>query len=179
MDFTFENSLVRVVANRDNPEIKLAGINIGPFEEGNEYEIYDWIVEELEKAGIVHRREDDRLDSAKLYKIQWKERAQTAGQIIKPSESFYPELRRCILRLKEESQRTPEKMREWERAMQLTQDIVNSRLKKIVTLATAPTQTDNLLKNLTDEERFLYNQLTKLIHQWRDKITELTEETQE
>lgn len=179
MDFTYENLFVRVIANRNNPEIKLAGITIGPFEEGNEYEVYEWVVEELEKAGIAHRREDDRLDSAKLYKIQWKERAQTAGQIIKPSDNFYPELRRYIRQLKEESQHTPEKMREYERVIQLTQDIVSSRLKKIVTLASASTQTDHMLKNFTDEEKFLYDQLTKLIHQWRNKITELAEETQQ
>lgn len=179
LDFIYENSIVRVIADRNGPEIKLGGITVGPFEEGNEYEVRTWIANELEKTRIARRREDERLDSAKLYKIQWKERAQTAGQIIRPAENFYPELRRYIKEVKEESKYSPEKMREYERAMQLTQDIVNSRLKKIIMLATTPNQSDHVLRNFTDEEKFLYDQLTKLIHSWRSKITELSEETQE
>jgi hypothetical protein len=179
MDFAYENSVIRVIANRNSPEIKLGGITLDPFEEGNEYEVRNWVANELEQFGIAHRREDDRLDSAKLYKIQWKERAQTAGQIIKPSENFYPELRRYIKELKEESKYSPEKMREYERAMQLTQDIVNSRLKKIIMLATTLNQTDQVLRNFTNEEKFLYDQLTKLIHSWRSKITHISEDTQE
>ena len=34
MDFSFEHSPVKIIANRNCPEIKLAGLNIGPFEEG-------------------------------------------------------------------------------------------------------------------------------------------------
>ena len=37
-DFCFENSLVRVIADRNSPEIKLSGLSLGPFEEGNEYD---------------------------------------------------------------------------------------------------------------------------------------------
>jgi len=175
-DFLFENSTVRITANRNNPEIKLAGIDVGPFEEGNEYEVYYWIAEELERAGVARLREDDCLDAAKIYKIQWKERAQTAGQIIKPSDDFYPRLRRCIDNLRVESSKTPEKMREYERVMQLTQDIVNSRLRKIVSLAASPTQAEHLIRNFTAEERHLYDHLSKLIHEWRAQILEYEED---
>ena len=37
--FEFENVMVRIVASRNCPEIELAGLKIGPFEEGGEYEI--------------------------------------------------------------------------------------------------------------------------------------------
>ncbi len=177
-DFIFKNSTVRIIANRNNPEIKLAGISVGPFEEGNEYEVFYWVAKELEKSGIAHLREDDCIDSAKLYKIQWKERAQTAGQISKPADDFYPKLRRCIRELRHEPSKTPEKVREYERVTQLAQDIVNSRLKKIVSLAAAPAQTEHTVKNLTNEEKFLYEQLSKLIQEWRTQIIEC-EETEE
>jgi hypothetical protein len=172
LDFTFENSMMRVTANRNLPEIALAGLNVGPFEEGNEYEIYYWIANELKKSSIVRFREEDCLDSAKLFKIQWKERAQTAGQISKLSDDFYPKLRRYLAELREESIKTPEKMREYETVMHLTRDIVNSRLRKIVSLASAPTQTEQITKNLASEERFLYLQLSNLIHNWRKQIIE-------
>ncbi len=175
VDFNFEHSLVKIIANRNCPEITLVGLNIGPFEEGNEYEIPFWIAQELEKAGIARFREEELLDTAKFYKIQWTERVQTAGQISKLPENFYPKLRRCLTELKEEASKAPEKLREYEKSRHVTQDIVNSRLKKIVSLASAPPQTEQTLKNFTSEERFLYEQLNKLIHEWKTQILECKE----
>jgi hypothetical protein len=174
-DFVFENSVAKVIANRNNPEIKLAGFSLDPFEEGNEYEVYYWVAKELEKAGIVHYRDEESLDAARLYKVQWTERVQTAGQISKLQDSFYPKSRRCILELKKEAAKDPEKIREYEKVKQLTQDIVNSRLKKIVSIASAPAQTEQILRNLTDEERFLYEYLYNLISKWRTQILEYGE----
>jgi len=176
LDFSFENSLANIVANRNCPEIELAGLKVGPFEEGNEYEVQYWIARELVKSGIGRFREDEMLDSSKLYKIQWKERVQTTRQTSKLPEDFYPKLRRYIAELKEEITKKPEKVRECEKVGQLTQDIVNSRLKKIVSLASAPAQTEQVLKNFTSEERFLYRETFKLINEWRTHILKNEEE---
>jgi len=177
-DFIFEHSLIKIIANRNCPEIKLAGLNVGPFEEGNEYEVQYWIAQELEKAGIARFREEEHMEATKLYKIQWTERVQTTGQISKLPENFYPKLQRYLTELKKDSTKTPEKLRELEKIRQLTRDIVNSRLKKIVSLASAPTQPEQILKNFTGEERFLYEQLHKIIHEWRTRMLEY-EETRE
>jgi DNA-directed RNA polymerase beta' subunit len=170
LDFSFENSLAKILANRNCPETQLAGLKVGPFEEGNEYEIQYWIARELVKSGIARFREEAMLDAAKLYKIQWKERVQTTRQISKLPEDFYPKLRRYLEELKEEITKKPEKMREYEKVRQLTQDIINSRLKKIVSLASAPAQTEQILKNFTSEERFLYEEIYELISEWRTQI---------
>jgi len=171
LDFNFENSPTRITANRNCPEIKLAGMTLGPFEEGNEYEVYRWAASELEKAGIAQIREDF-LDASKLNKIQWTERIQTAGQISKLPEDFYPRLRRWLVQLKEEVTKNPEKMREYDRVKHLTHDVTNSRLRKIVAIASAPSQTENAFRNFTFEERYLYEQLHKLISEWRTQILE-------
>ena len=171
LDFRFENSLVKIIANRNYPEIKLAGLNVGPFEEGNEYEVYYWIAQKLAESGIVHFREDDCLEATKLYKVQWKERVQIAGQISDLPEDFYPRLRRYLANIKEEITK-PEKMHEYEKATQLAWDIVNSRLKKIVALSSGPAQTDQVLKKFTGEERLIYEQLSKIINKWRTQILE-------
>jgi len=175
MDFSFKHSFVKIIANRNCPEIKLVGLNVGPFEEGNEYEVQFWIAKELEKAGIARFREEERLDAAKLYKIQWTERVQTVGQISKLPENFYPKLRRCLKELREDVAKSPEKMREYEKIRQLAQDIANTRLKKIVSFASAPSQTEQTLKNFTEEEKFLYEKLHELIHKWRTKVLEYEE----
>ncbi len=174
LDFCYENSMVKIVANRNCPEIKLAGLTVGPFDEGNEYDAYFWVAKELAAAGMAHFREDDVLDAPKLFKAQWKEGVQIPGQISELPDDFYPKLRRFIVDLKLEAKQQPEseKYQEYNRAKQLARDIVNSRLKKIVALSAAPAQTDQVLKKLTSEERLIYEQLVKIISEWKAKILE-------
>jgi len=171
-DFCFENSSVKIIANRNCPEIKLGGLSVGPLEEGNEYEVCYWIAFELEKSGIAHFSQEEQVDAAKLNKIQWTERIQSPGQISSLPENFYPKVRRYLTKLKEEIAKEPEKIREYERVRQLAQDIVNSRLRKIISIASAPAQTENSLRNFAEEEKFLYEKLFKLINQWKTQIVE-------
>lgn len=175
LDFIFENSPVKVIANRNCPEIKLAGLTVGPFEEGNEYEVLYWVARELEKFGVVRFRSEELLDSSKLYKIHWKERVQTAGQVSELPKDFYPKLRRYIAKLEVEAAKTPEKMREYEKVKQLAVDIVNLRLKKIISLASAPAQAEHILRNLTAEERLLYEHIYRLINKWKNQLLEFEE----
>lgn len=170
LDFCFENLLVRVTADKNYPEIKLAGLSVGPFEEGNDYELYYWIAQELAGAGIVHFREDDLLKATALYKIQWKERVQVAVQISELNEDFYPKLRRYLANIKAEIAKNPEKAQEYEKNKHLAWDIVNSRLKKIIALSSGPAQTGQTQKKLTCEERFIYEQLGKIINEWKAQI---------
>ena len=170
LDFRFENSRVKVIANRNYPEMKLGGLNVGPFQQGNEYDVYYWIAAELAQAGIAHFREEDNLDATKLYKVQWKERVQVAGQISELPEDFYPKLRRYLAQLKTDFGKNPQKIQEYQKAKSLAEDIVASRLKKIVTLSAGPIQGEQILGKLTNEEKLIYMQLGKIISNWRNGI---------
>ncbi len=170
LDFGFENSRVKAIANRNYPDIKLAGFKVGPFQEGNEYELYYWVAEELASVGIVHLREEDSLDATKLYKVQWKERVQVAGQISELPENFYPRLRRYLQQLKAEIGRNPQRIQEYQKAKSLAEDVVASRLKKIVTLSAGPIQGEQILGKLTNEEKLIYMQLGKIVNDWRSDI---------
>jgi hypothetical protein len=174
LDFCFENSMVKIVANRNCPEIKLAGLTVGPFDEGNEYEVHFWVAKELASAAMVHFREDDILDATKLFKAQWKEGVQIPGQISELPGEFYPKLRRFLRELKDQATQIQqsEKFQEYDRVKQLARDIVNSRLKKIVALSAAPAQSDQVLKKLSSEEKLVYEQLVKIISEWKAKILE-------
>ena len=169
-DFVFENSLVKVIANRNSPEIELAGLKIGPLEEGTELEVRFWAAEQLAKAGMVRFREEDVLDAVKLSKIHWKERVQSAKQISPLSDDFYPRLRRLIKDSNKRANSTPEKLAEYDKTIGLAHDVVNCRVKKIISLASAPAQTDQFLKSLTKEERALYHRLYDIISEWRKEI---------
>jgi hypothetical protein len=169
-DFEFENMLVKVVANRNNPQIELPGIKVGPFTEGKDYEVRFWVAKELEKAGIARLRMDEPLDVTMLNKIHWKEaRVQTSQRLAALPEKFYPKLRHYIEDLNEEAIKKPEKRGDCEKAKKLFKDINTIRLKKIVSLASSP-KTRSLTENLTKEERALYDYLFETINEWRNEI---------
>jgi hypothetical protein len=169
-DFIFENTPVKVIINRNCPEIELVGLKVGPFEEGKDYEVKFWIAEELEKAGIARFYEEGQLDANRLNKIHWKESVQPTNQIAPLTEDFYPKLRRYLANLKKDCIRKPEKMKEYEKGIRLSHDIINCRLRKIVSLSSAPDQTNQVLNNLTKEERVIYERLHFIISGWRTEI---------
>jgi DNA replication initiation complex subunit (GINS family) len=145
---------------------------VGPFQQGNEYVVYQWVAAELSVAGVGHLREEDTLDSTKLAKVQWKERIQVAGQISELPTDFYPRLRLYLADLQSQLSKNPQKVQEYERVKSLALDIVNSRLRKIVTLSSSPMQPEQILNKLTAEERLVYMQLGKIVTQWRNDILE-------
>ena len=172
-EFIYENTLVKILVNRNCPEIQLPGLTVGPLEEGKEYEVRFWVAKELEKAGVARFHEEELLDAVKLYKLHWKESVQPVKQIASLPEDFYPKLRRYLDSLKMQCIKKPEKMKEYEKVTRLTHDIINCRLKKIVSLSSAPEQTNQILNNLTREERALYKTLHTTIDMWRSKILEV------
>ncbi|MCD6088239.1 DNA replication complex GINS family protein [Candidatus Bathyarchaeota archaeon] len=169
-DYLFENKPSRVIALRSSPKIELAGFTVGPFEEGNEYEVRRWVAERLEEEGIVRLREDEELSSSTLYPILHRERIQPLSSLSSLPEDFYPRLRRILESLKKASRLSPDKMREYEYVENLSKDIVSCRLKKIVSLASTLSQRSQLVRNLTPEETALYNELTRIINEWRSRI---------
>lgn len=169
-DFIFENTPIKIVANRNSEEIDLLGVKIGPFTEGKEYEVRFWIAQELKKSGIAHIREEEPLDSKLLNKIQWKEGFQVAQIVIALPENFYPKLRRYLEELNEEAIKRPQMRADYEKTKKVADDITRTRLKKIVSLASSPAQTRQILGNLTQEELTLYNYLYNTIDKWRNRI---------
>ena len=170
-DFVFENATVKIVANRNSPEIDLPGIKVGPFKGGKEYEVRYWIATELKKAGIARIRMEEPIDLTMLNKIHWKERVQASQKVTSLPEDFYPKLRRFLEELNEAAIKKPEKRNEYEKAKKLSKDITRMRLKKIVSLASsARQQTNQILRSLTKEEKDVYTCLYKIISEWRIEI---------
>lgn len=171
-DFVFENTPVKIVANRNNKAIELPGMTVGPFTEGKEYEVKFWVAEELNKAGIARIRMDEPIDSKALNKIHWKERMQTSQKVMSLPENFYPKLRRFLEDLSKHAIKKLEKRNEYEKANNLAEDITRMRLKKIVSLASSGRidQTGPILRNLTKEEKFVYTCLHKVLKDWKEEI---------
>lgn len=177
LDFIFENSAVRIICNRNCPEILLAGLKVGPFEEGKEYEVQYWIANELERSGIARIREEELLDIKKIDKMLWKEKVQQTRQVAHMQEDFYPRLRRFLSSQKKTANHNPEKMNEYRKAIGVAHDIANVRLRKIIYLASSPEQTNQTLNDLAKEERVLYDRLFKIIKEWKTKILKVADES--
>jgi len=170
-DFVFENMVVKIVANRNSPKIDLPGINVGPFKEGKEYEVKYWIAQELKKAGIARIRMEDPLDLMMLNKIHWKERVHASQKVTSLPEDFYPKLRRFLEELNEKAIKKPEKRSASEKAKNLSDDITQMRLKKILSLASSTRDhTGQILRGLTKEEKYVYDCLHKIINEWKTEI---------
>ena len=171
VDLDFENTLTGIVFLRSLQELKVAGITIGPSQEGEESETMNWIASELVRVGLAHFQEESLMNLVTLNKIHWREtKLQTGRQISSLPNFFYPKIRRYLKQLKEKVASDTAAASEYNNALRLVHDIVDCRLKKIVNLSASPTQTEDVLRNLSQEERLLYDRLNSTILGWKSKI---------
>lgn len=166
--FLFENRSVKVVALKNMPKIDLASFSVGPFEEGREYEVKFWVARILEEEGIIRVLEVRWNSASNLPNIHFAER-QTSTPSPIPSD-FYPMVRRLMEELKAASIRSAEKAFEYEWTKNLLNDIIDLRISKVITLTLLQNLDMQALRNLTFEEKALYESIRNIIAEWRAKI---------
>jgi hypothetical protein len=170
VDREFENSKVKVIAVRDSHELEFGNEKIGPFKNGEEVEVLEWIAEILAEYGIVKFRDQDIMDLNSLSKIHWKETIPASRQLPPLGTNFYCELRRLIKRLYKDSKTDSSKLKEYDKALSLSKDIVNCRLRKIASLAASPATTSDVIQGMAREEKALYVSLSSIIADWNQKL---------
>jgi DNA replication initiation complex subunit (GINS family) len=102
-----------------------------------------------------------------LQDLYWKEIVLPGKKLSQLPANFYPALRRYLARLKEAGSSD-----EYEKASRLANDIVNCRLRKTLGLVGISPPRD-VLENLSEEERTLYDRLQSEVERYRSKILEL------
>jgi len=172
VDFEFQNLPVRIVLSGEIPFSHPATQKLRGVKVGQDGEVPYWAAEELVAAGLARYREEDLLDLAKLSKIHWRETIPSSTQLPSLQASFYCMVRRFLVRLKSEGKQDPSKLRDYEKADNLSHDVINCRVRKIASFAAAPGSSSDLLKNMTPEEHALYMQLRAAIGQWKASILE-------
>jgi hypothetical protein len=172
VDFDFQNLPVRVVLTHEIPFSHPATERLRSVKIGQEAEVPYWAADELVNAGFAKYRDEDVLDLPKLSKTHWKETIPSSTQLPSLQAGFYCTLRRFLARLKAEGREDSSKLREFEKADNLSRDVINCRLRKIASFAAAPGPSSDLLKNMTFEEQALYKQLRSTIDEWRSSILE-------
>ncbi len=170
IDFHFTNSPVKIVILRDAPELSKFHEKGESFKAGQETEVAYWVAKSLVQAGIAKFRDEDSLTLQSLSKIHWRETIPSSRQIPQLPADFYFHLRRFLADLNSQSRKEPTRLKDYEKAETLSHDIVNVRIKKIVSLAAAPTPSEEVINGLTLEERALYRKLNDVVNEWKDKI---------
>jgi hypothetical protein len=170
VDFDFQNRPVRVVLVREIPFSHPLTEPLQSVKIGQEAEVPYWTADELVRGGFAKYIEDEVMDLSKLSKTHWKETIPTSTQLPSLEADFYCMLRSFLGRLKAEGMQDPSKLREYEKAENLSRDVVNCRLRKIASFAAALGPSSDLLKNMTSEEQALYKQLRAAISEWKSSI---------
>lgn len=175
IDFDFENRTIRIVLLQELPELEILGQSANSHRKGEEMEVPRWVANEIINQGLAKYCEKEELTIQELSKVHWREALPGARQIPQLEELFYCRLRRFLFNLEGKGKSDIAKFKEYEKALSISNDIVNCRLRKILTLASSPFQTSDLVKNLTLEERSLLESLSKTINYWRKEILEVGE----
>jgi hypothetical protein len=170
IDFDFENTPIRVVLTREIPDTTPRLAKLASAKVGQEIEVPYWTARELVLFGFARFREEDVLTYNSLSKIHWRETIPASRQIPALQSNFYCVLRRHLSSLQELSRQDQVKLRELERTESLVRDIVNCRIRKIVSLAASPTPSEELMQGLTNEERALYSILNGTIGEWKSRL---------
>lgn len=160
-----ENQSVKVSITKEVSDLVTCGRDLASANK-SEIELPYWIAIELVSGDIAKLRDEDKLNPTGLSKIHWRETIPTSRQLPSVQPNFYHPIKSFLLDLG----RRPEKARELEKAKALFQDIVNCRLRKIITLAASSGQTEALSQNMCAEEKALYNTMSAIISKWKERM---------
>jgi hypothetical protein len=165
--FEFENIPTRIIATRNIPELETPGILIKETKAGTELTISLWIAWILLEAGLV-RLMDEGISNEEWTQIHYRERFQPATKLSPLPRSFYP---RAYLTLSNKLKTALGDITRLESLNRLKgrfRDIIESRMGKIVRLATLEVTAES--RALQPEELYLYKKLRTIISEWRREI---------
>jgi hypothetical protein len=170
-DSVYENLVITLVASRSIPDLLVDDAITGQIDPGQKFETRHWIATHLVEAGLAQFEGILKLDFSTLYKIHWKEtKLQTGRRISDLPEHFYPKLRRYIHLLKQHISVEATRSNEYHNAQRLARDILNCRLRKIVSLAASTSLTGEMIHKLSIEEQALFENLQTIISEWKSHI---------
>ena len=99
-----------------------------------------------------------------------RERIQKTPALSEIKDDFYFKLNTFLTNSKINLKQNPEFKNEHDKLYNSALDLVNIRIKKIVSLASLSTHPEDLTIKLTPEEQFLFNEIKSTIVQWRNLL---------
>jgi len=150
----------RIVPREDFKYSSLLGVEM-KLENSVETEVPLYVAEQLFEDGIADPAEK-ALDSKALSMIAWEERHRT-NQISKVPDSFYRQLSMLI-----SSDDVTEKTKRVLEASAI--EVMEARLKKILTYSLVPSLPREVTTNLTPEESYILELLRFITSSWRKEV---------
>ncbi|HVP22528.1 MAG TPA: hypothetical protein VMS77_01295 [Conexivisphaerales archaeon] len=157
---SFLMSPVKVTARTDIPEAKLSTFDLPEINEGDVVEVPHWVAEVLAEKNLADMADDGV--EPELFRALQREKLQGPTQPSQLSKDLYLKLRRHLMMLRKLNPRDPH----YEKIKVTTQDLVTTRLVKMVTMAGYTSQPEPTAM-LSPEELLLYREIRSLVSEWR------------
>jgi DNA replication factor GINS len=160
---SFLMSPVKVTARTDIPEANLSTFTLQEVAEGDVVEVPRWVAEVLEENNLVNLGEEGV--EAELFRALQREKLQGPTQPSQLSKDIYLKLRRYLMMLRRKNPRDTH----YEKVRVSTQDLITTRLVKMVTMAGYTSQPEPTIL-LSPEELLLYREIRELVSEWRSLV---------
>ena len=164
-----ENNFVRCKALRNIPEIVIVGYQFDAVEENRDFNTYYWVARQLIQNGLAELV-DETLTTNEWTQIHFKERINPAGPPGPIPDDFYEKAYQSFTSARDNNE--PESLQNRMKAR--FRDILESRINRITRQATS--QADSPTRVLQPSETALYNEVHRIVSEWRDTMQELGEE---
>lgn len=132
--------------------------------EGAVVEVPRWLASILEKEGYAKLIDREAADLSTFSMFAWRE--ERSPSLLPAQELLYVRMRALLEDLSREASVNVEAHKLKSQVEVKTMDIMKCRIQKIVQAALSPSAPKSLLDNLTPEEKFLYEKVKHLIHEW-------------
>lgn len=166
----YENAEVKLRAVKKVPRIQTPGIEISEVQEGHEFLTRFWVAEDLVEAGLAEYSEP-ALSQTEWTQVHFKERINPAGPPSKLPEDFYERAYQSFLHVKSD----PEKVAYLNRIKAWYREILESRISRIVRVASSEAYSPTSLSQLSQPEYRLYNEINRVVSEWRDTMRKVGE----
>ncbi len=130
-----------------------------------------WLAILLEEEGLVELEEIEKLDFPELYRIALKEGETNLQKI---NKFFYVLMKRTFEEFEKKGKVIPYRQKE---SLEIKmRELMTMRLSKIYHIATKGKNITTQIRNMTPEEKWLYNSISEIIEKWKDMVRVSSEE---
>ena len=168
IQYKFKLSTVKVTAKENLDQIQIEDYSIPNVSSGDTIDLPVWVASVLQERNLVEFNEDS-LD-VEIFRLINRERIQKTPALSEIKDDFYFKLNTFLTNSKINLKQNPEFKNEHDKLYNSALDLVNIRIKKIVSLASLSTHPEDLTIKLTPEEQFLFNDIKSTIAQWRNLL---------
>lgn len=176
IEMVFLNESRECTFQEDIPQLRFAGIQIGPFKKGNRANLPNWVIEKLLSYGYVNvvakESSEKAYESLKSLQNLYYREEQEPHKLEKFPPYLYTALNRKALRLQsDKTSMDPIRYDEVKKLKTMIPFLVETRLSKIMRVAKSGAY-HTKKGDMTNEERWLCEELLELLSGWRQNVME-------